>query len=182
MPKEKDICLHLGCGGTIIKEKNRIWINIDVQKFSGVDRIMRIFPLKFKANFATLIYASHCLDHIEEGKLKVLKDWVKILKPGGVLRLSVPDFEKMVELYQKEKDIDLIKGCVCGRGDKRVHCHSILFDYKKLKNLMEEAGLEAVHRWSPRHQTHRNFFDMSQAMTCNIPISLNLEGFKAIRK
>ena len=49
---------------------------------------------------------------------------------------------------------------------------------KKLKKLMEQAGLEAIHYWNPRRQTHRDYFDMSQAKTCDIPISLNLEGFK----
>lgn len=170
----KPIKLHLGCGETILPG----FINIDIQKLSGIDKVMNAYPLKFEKNSVDLIYASHLLDHIEGDKLEILKNWINVLKPGGILRLSVPDFEKVVEIYLKERDIDLVKGCVLGRADKPVHCHSILFDYKKLKALMKEAGLEAIHSWDPRRQTHRDYFDMSQAMTCDISISLNLEGFK----
>ena len=178
---KKKIKLHLGCGNVIIREENVEWINIDVQDIPGVDKVMGIYPLKIKSNSIDVVYSSSVLEHLEEDKLTVLKDWVRVLKPNGVLRVSVPDFSKAAELYLKEKDVDLIKGWVLGRADKRVHCHSILFDYKKLKGLMEEAGLEAIHYWDPRRQSHRDFFDMSQALTCDMQMSLNLEGFKKIK-
>ena len=51
---------------------------------------------------------------------------------------------------------------------------------KKLINLLNEAGLEAVHPWDYRRTIHSKFWDFSQATTNEIPISLNLEGRKKI--
>ena len=37
---------------------------------------------------------------------------------------------------------------------------------------------EAIHKWNPRRTVHSGFWDFSQAVTNEIPISLNLQGFK----
>jgi hypothetical protein len=43
---------------------------------------------------------------------------------------------------------------------------------------MEESGLIAIHPWDFRRTSHSKHFDFSQAITFEIPISLNLEGRK----
>ena len=43
------------------------------------------------------VYSSHCLEHMPEVPL-ALRNWVRILKKGGVLYFVVPDFE----LYEKK--------------------------------------------------------------------------------
>ena len=168
--------LHLGCGKNFLPD----FFNIDIQKFPGVDKVTSVYPLKFKTNSFDVIYASHLLEHLKDDKLKILKEWTRVLKPGGALRLSVPSFERIIEIYSQHKDIDLINNLFFGRQDRLEHYHRELFDYEKLKNLMLNAGIEAIHFWNPRRQTHRNYFDMSMAKTCDIPISLNLEGFKKL--
>jgi len=42
------------------------------------------------------VYSSHCLEHLVDVRT-ALANWVRILKPGGVLYVVVPDFE----LYEK---------------------------------------------------------------------------------
>ena len=42
------------------------------------------------------VYSSHCLEHIADVQL-ALRNWVRIIKPGGILYIVVPDFE----LYEK---------------------------------------------------------------------------------
>ena len=168
--------LHLGCGSNILPD----FFNIDIQDFSGIDEVALVFPLKFKTNSFDVVYASHLLEHLKGDKLEILKEWTRVLKPGGILRLSVPDFEKIIKIYLQHKDIELINNLFFGRQDKLEHYHRELFDYEKLKNLMLNAGLEAIHNWNPRRQIHRNYFDMSQAKTCDMPISLNIEGFKKL--
>ena len=44
------------------------------------------------------VYSSHCLEHMPEVQL-ALTNWVRILRPGGILYLVVPDFE----LYEKRQ-------------------------------------------------------------------------------
>ena len=49
-------------------------------------------PLPFEDNTFDLVYASHVLEHIPWYKVEeVVKEWVRILKPGGVLEVWVPD-------------------------------------------------------------------------------------------
>ena len=42
------------------------------------------------------VYSSHCLEHMPDVQL-ALRNWVRIIKPGGILYVVVPDFE----LYEK---------------------------------------------------------------------------------
>jgi SAM-dependent methyltransferase len=44
------------------------------------------------------VYSSHCLEHMPDVRL-ALRNWVRILKPGGYLYIVVPDFE----LYEKKQ-------------------------------------------------------------------------------
>ena len=43
---------------------------------------------------------------------------------------------------------------------------------------MEISGLTAVHPWLYQRTIHSDFWDFSQAETCGIQVSLNLEGRK----
>jgi SAM-dependent methyltransferase len=42
------------------------------------------------------VYSSHCLEHMRDVRM-ALRNWVRILKPGGILYVVVPDFE----IYEK---------------------------------------------------------------------------------
>lgn len=67
--------------------------------------------LPFKDNTFDLIYASHILEHIPWYKTEdVLKEWVRILKPGGQLEVWVPDGLKICETLLKAelKSVNLI--------------------------------------------------------------------------
>jgi SAM-dependent methyltransferase len=44
------------------------------------------------------VYSSHCLEHMSDVKL-ALTNWLRILRPGGILYVVVPDFE----LYEKKR-------------------------------------------------------------------------------
>ena len=59
-----------------------------------------IYPLAIKDDSVDEIRCSHALEHFPHGRLAdVLADWVRVLKPGGVLRIAVPDFAKIAENY-----------------------------------------------------------------------------------
>ena len=56
-------------------------------------------PLPFGDNTFDLIYASHILEHIPwYNTEEVLKEWVRILKPGGQLEVWVPDGLKICKV------------------------------------------------------------------------------------
>jgi predicted SAM-dependent methyltransferase len=169
--------LHIGCGNNILPKP---FLNIDVRKKKNVFNL-KAYPLKFKNDSFELVYASHILEHFKKNQiLKVLKEWIRVLKPGGILRISVPSFENLTKIYNIDKNIDNISGPLMGGQSYKDNFHYEVFNKKKLINLLNEAGLEAVHPWDYRRTIHSKFWDFSQATTNEIPISLNLEGRKKI--
>ncbi len=174
--KQKNLkYLHIGCGDNVLPKP---FINIDNRKKKGVLNL-KAYPLRFKTNTFDLVYASHILEHFKKKQvLKVLAEWVRVLKPGGILRISVPCFENLSKIYNIDKDIDNISGPLMGGQTYKDNFHYEIFNKNKLIKLLLSAGLEAVHPWDFKRTIHSKFWDFSQATTKEIPISLNLEGRK----
>ena len=89
--------LHLGCGNKILKD----FINIDIRLDLGADIIDDVSELNsIEDNSIGLIYVCHVLEHFGRDEyLSALKRWYTVLSNGGVLRISVPDFENVVTMY-----------------------------------------------------------------------------------
>lgn len=167
--------LHLGCGSVLLPG----FINLDIREETNAEKLSLVYPLDYDMNMFDLIYSSHILEHFPRKQtLAILKEWVRVAKRGGILRLSVPNFEALVKIYNKEKDLEQIIGPLYGAQDYRYNYHNTVFDLKTLKNLMEKAGLTAVHKWDFKRTIHSGCWDYSQAETKGIFISLNLEGRK----
>lgn len=176
--------LHLGCGSVIIPD----YINIDINYIPGVDDIADIrylHPRKYPANSADVIYASHVLEHINKWDYEaVLKRWYKILKPGGILRLALPDFEQLVQVYIETKDLKLIYGPLYGGQDSPGNTHYWCWDFQQLKSVLESVGFQRVNRYDWRETEHAHIDDNSQAYIPHMQketgrlISLNVEAIK----
>ena len=126
--KQKNLkYLHIGCGDNVLPKP---FINIDSRKKKGVLNL-KAYPLKFKDNSFDLVYASHILEHFNKVKvLKVLKEWVRVLKPGGVLRISVPSFDNLSLIYNIDKNIDNISGPLMGGQTYKDNFHYEIFNQK----------------------------------------------------
>lgn len=168
--------LHIGCGDVILPKP---FENLDTREIPGVDHVSDAYPLNFENDTFDLVYSSHVLEHFHrKDTLNVIKEWVRVIKKGGLLRLSVPSFNNIIKIYSITKDIEYVTGPLMGGQTYDTNFHYNVFDEKYLTNLMEESGLEAIHTWDFRRTSHSKFFDFSQAITFEIPISLNLEGRK----
>ena len=191
MKNDKEIKLHLGCGKIFIPE---FTFHIDIDDYPHINFKHEISNLPmFKDNTVDLIYCCHAFEYFdgEEGK-EVLREWCRILKPGGILRLAVPDFEAIVKVYLKYKDLDHrgILGPLCGRMEikaprgKKLIYHKTVYDFKSLKRMLKSAGFKNIHRYDWRKTIHKNYDDYSQAYIPHmdkkkgILISLNVEAEK----
>lgn len=186
MSKKK---LHLGCGKRYLEG----YIHLDLANHEHIDHHHDIKTLPmFDDNSIDLIYASHTLEYFDRVEvLTVLKEWRRVIKRGGVLRLAVPDFESMSNVYIRSNNLDLIIGPMYGRwqvpGGDQVFYHRTVYDFASLKNVLESARFSDIKRWDWRKVfvgELADFDDYSQAYIPHmdkengILISLNVEAIK----
>ncbi|HPE06192.1 MAG TPA: methyltransferase domain-containing protein [Smithellaceae bacterium] len=153
--------LHLGCGKKFIPG----FIHIDARKFNHSDYVCQLDDLSiFKSDSVDLIYASHVLEHFKRYECKTaLREWHRVLRPGGTLRLAVPDFEAIVKIYQEKKDVELLIGLLYGGQDYQYNYHHIVFDFESLSKLLSSVGFVNIHRYDWKQTIHKDYDDYSQA-------------------
>ena len=130
--------LNLGCGF----DKREGYINIDgIEDFSP-DEVwdLSAIPMPFVCEGEVLeIVAQDILEHFDPIKARdVLQYWVKLLKPGGVLRLQVPDWNTL------DKDnLENVFGAVIFKGvyTGAFGAHKWGYTKASLQTLMHDCGL-----------------------------------------
>jgi len=175
--------LHLGCGKRFIPG----FVHIDVLDLPHVDHVATIDSLPFIADATVqLIYVCHVLEHFKRRDVaRVLKEWHRVLRPDGVLRIAVPDFARICEVYARHERLDLVVGAIFGRQDYLYNIHYNVFDFSTLKRELETAGFRDVRRYDWRDTEHADVDDYSQAYIPHmdkdngILISLNVECMKS---
>jgi predicted SAM-dependent methyltransferase len=178
---EGKLCLHLGCG-SIDHEQ---FINIDGYPYPHVDYVQSIDRLpQFENDTVDLIYASHCLEHFSYTQTKfVLDEWYRVLKKGAILRLSVPDFDKLVEIYYiHDRDPDVILPQLMGGQNNKYNYHLTALNKRNLSRLLEVAGFSKIREWLPGVGELTAFNDFSvykkEIAGKLYEISLNVEAVK----
>jgi predicted SAM-dependent methyltransferase len=138
--------LHVGCGKRYLPG----WTHVDVLPFDHIDHQATIDNLfMFEEGSVDEIYACHVLEHVGRREvLKVLAEFSRVLRVGGVLRLAVPDFESLVEHYvaNKQSLSHLMGFLVGGQTDQYDH-HCMEFDLFFLTELLRCSGFDSVERY-----------------------------------
>ena len=70
-----------------------------------------------------LIYACHVVEHLDQEETnKFFNECKRVLKPGGIIRIVVPDFDKLVDSYNQNHDVDsfIINSFLVGKKPKRL--------------------------------------------------------------
>ena len=176
--------LHLGCGKRYLEG----YIHVDIAKFEHIDYQLPIDDLStFNSNTVEEIYASHVLEYFDRNDVvNVLNEWKRVLKPSGILRLAVPNFPKLVEVYQSSKDLSSILGPLYGKwdiGNQEFIYHKTVYDENSLNKVLEEVGFKNIKSWDWQEffKEQKDFDDHSQAYyphmqkDSGIHISLNLQ-------
>ena len=93
------IKINLACGSIYIS--NDEWINFDYMSSSpSVSKADLLGRLPLADDSTALVYSSHFLEHIPRSDVPAfLHECHRVLVPGGVLRLVLPDLENMVREY-----------------------------------------------------------------------------------
>ncbi len=134
--------------------------------------------LPFADDSVEKIYSSHFLEHIPEKKGKhVVGECFRVLRPGGRMRLVVPDLlfhaERYVEktralLAQKkltmdrsahDEFLDTVAGNYFRKGRKGAH-HCYMYDLPTLVNLLREAGFQAIEHCAYREGSDSELYEL----------------------
>ncbi len=176
--------LHLGSGDKIIPG----FVNVDLRPLPGVDVVADVGKLDAFANASVdLVYACHILEHMPRPRtFPTLLEWNRVLKPGGVLRIAVPDWDSTVEAYRRWGDYENLLNWIYGGREYAENMHYRQFNFSGLKTLLIEAGFKRVVRYDWRKTEHAATDDFSKAYLPHMDVengllmSLNIEAVKHI--
>jgi predicted SAM-dependent methyltransferase len=138
-----EIRLNVGCGSKPTPE----YLNVDERELNGVDLIADARALPFKAGDLTEIYAAHVIEHFTDAELKetLLPSWHGLLKTGGVLRLTVPDAEAMIDAFQRgDLPFEHLRSVTYGGQDYLGNFHYTMFSRESLRAILRETGFNVA--------------------------------------
>jgi predicted SAM-dependent methyltransferase len=152
------IKLNIGAGSTVI------------EGYTAIDRKLgsEAYPLPYPDGSVDEIRASHILEHFTFGEAQeAMAEWSRVLKPGGRIRVSVPDVDKVLASDNKAERLFWLMGGQMHEND----IHKSAYDKARLSGIMRQNGISGINEW------------VSHNTDCAaMPISLNLEGHKAAEK
>ena len=174
--------LHLGCGERYLEG----FTHVDLAKYDHIDYEIPVDNLQiFSDNSIEEIYASHVIEYFDREEIKsVLKEWNRVLKKNGVLRIAVPNLPELIKVYETYNDLNNILGPLYGKWkiDNKTIYHKTVYDEKSLTSVLEQAGFRDIRKWDWKTVfINKEYDDHSQAYFPHmdkengIHISLNLE-------
>lgn len=99
--------LNLGCGKNVLEG----WHNIDsLKRREGIIISDLKEGLKYEDNSVNFIYSEHFIEHLDEvDGYSLLQECYRVLSDNGVLRISTPDLDTLLDFYceYKDKELDL---------------------------------------------------------------------------
>lgn len=159
------------------------WEVIDANPGDVVDHVGDAGDLgRFETGTFEAVYASHVLEHFDykDALPAALREWHRVLSPGGTLYVSVPDFDVLASLFVLKDKLTL---------EERFHVMRMLFgghvdahDYHQvglsvdfLAVFLGEAGFVNARKV----RSFGLFPDTSDMIFKGVPISLNVVAEKA---
>lgn len=187
MPDNKPTKLHLCCG---MRDFGKEWTHIDGFHAPHIDYLIRdLNVLPFEDNSFDLIYCSHAIGYFDREEIvPILKEWMRVLKPGGTLRLATPDFDTINYLYRTgQYELEQLLGLLYGKWEFETGCTSSVsrshiyfkttYDFVSLQNLLRSTGFDKINIYDYRDTEHSEFDDHSKAHLPNDPEAIRTGNF-----
>ena len=151
--------LHLGSGSRRFPG----WINIDAYHHPELDATWDLrMPLPLDDGCCRFIFAEHLLEHFSAADgARLCEEFYRLLEPGGVCRLIVPDAAQYWQAY-KARDLEWFAAAAAA-GDTPLasvngiyygHFHRWMYDFETLHRALTQAGFASVRRCGPLQSPH----------------------------
>ncbi len=165
LASSEDPRLHFGCGTRCLDG----WLNADLSPRTNESiRLDATEPLPFPDETFAYVYSEHMIEHVDylDGR-GLLSEWLRVLRPGGRLRVSTPDLERLLALFagrdgwteDERRYAELIAerhvSGVSAEDVRAAHVlnnnvrdwgHRFLYDGSTLESLLAEVGFVDVVR------------------------------------
>lgn len=169
--------LRLHIGGEIAHPE---WKIFNIQPGPQVDYAGHCADLsRFTDGSVSEIYASHVLEHLrfKDELPAALREFYRVLQPGAMLRVSVPDLHTLCQLFLDPELSTLqrfqVMQMMFGGQTNDADTHYVGLDETFLGGYLSDAGFTGITRVDAF-----NLFDDTSAMQYKLPISLNMTARK----
>jgi len=140
--------LHLACGTNIIDG----WANIDLSNDAKVIKLDLTMPLPVSSETITFIYCEHFIEHISFNQAKrLISECYRVLKPGGVLRVSTPSLRKLIDEYlagrlSEWSNVGFCPSTPCHMMNEGMRSwgHEFIYDAAELTQIFIETGFSMI--------------------------------------
>lgn len=181
------IKVHLGCGNTLKPG----WLNVDCYPpppREGCEMLVidmrRRMP--FTDGSVDCIYSEHFFEHvpIEITREVLLPECYRILAPGGVIRVGVPDAELWINAYVAHRENAKTTRFVTGYPTPMMSVnvlarnsgHCCLWDYQTLQFTFAEAGFRDLRKTRAGDTQYSQFTALDQVDPWRIEQTVYIEG------
>jgi len=153
--------LHIGAGEKYLPG----YKHMDVIKRSHIDYVGNASDLSFlEDEVVDEIYACHILEHFNRNEPEnVLREWHRVLRKNGILRIAVPSFEAIVAEYMQKKNLMSVLGLLYGGQNYEYNFHYQAFDFARLEQLLTNVGFTDVCEYDWRGFLPGDYDDFSKA-------------------
>ena len=102
------------------------------------------YGIPFADGAVDFVYTSHFLEHLDlAAGLSLLRESHRVLRPGGVIRVCVPDLEKAVQFYLSGDRTRFLSYFFTDGREVR-HRHRSMYDFETLRKALGDAGFVDV--------------------------------------
>ncbi len=131
----------------------------EVVESSGIRWANAVHRIPLDNDVVRALYSSHMVEHLDEIKVRsFLQEARRVLAPGGILRLAVPDLAALTEKYRASGDADAFvratsltqpkpRGVMARAKSILVgnRHHHWMYDGPSLQRMVASAGFDSVY-------------------------------------
>jgi len=103
------------------------------------------YGLPFDDGAVDFVYSSHTFEHLfKKDAIFFLNESMRVLKPGGILRLCIPDLKYALKLYYNGKKEESMELFFPNSKSDYTSRHLYMYDFEMLSELLDKAGFVEI--------------------------------------
>lgn len=162
--------LQVGCG------QNRLegWLNADLAAGDIYFNAKRRMP--FNDNSFNFIFFEHFIEHLDkENGFRFLTDCFRVLKTNGIIRITSPDLEKIIDIYYDRNQFVTRQEVIdaYGKGSDLEPCelfndymhqwgHKFIYDRKMIESTLADIGFDEITFCDCKKSKHKELTNLER--------------------